>query len=74
MALLFLSIALWWVLGSAFNNHGWAAVVVAVIWGIIAAVLASMGRTNLKTINGMPHTVETAKQVPDALKGSEGRA
>ncbi len=74
MALLFLSIALWWALGSVFDNRGWAAVVVAVIWGIIAAVLASMGRKNLKTINGMPRTVETTKQVPDALKGNEGRA
>lgn len=74
MALLFLSIALWWALGSAFDNRGWAAVVVGVIWGIIAAVLAAMGRKDLKTINGMPRTVETAKQVPDALKGNEGRA
>jgi hypothetical protein len=74
MALLFLSIALWWGLGSLLDNHGWAAVVVAVIWGIIAAVLASMGRKNLKTINGMPRTVETAKQVPDALKGNEETA
>lgn len=74
MALLFLSIALWWALGALFDNLGWAAVVVAVIWGIIAAVLASMGRKNLKTINGMPRTVETAKQVPDALKGNEDRA
>lgn len=74
LALLFLSIALWWGLGSLMNNHGWAAVVVAVIWGIIAAVLASMGRKRLKTINGMPRTVETASKVPDALKGNEDRA
>ncbi len=74
MALLFLSIALWWAIGSALHSLGWSAVIVAVVWGIVAAVLASMGRTDLKTINGMPRTVETAKQVPDALKGNEGRA
>lgn len=74
MALLFLSIALWWALGSAFDSLGWSAVVVAVLWGIIAAVMAAMGRTNLKTMNGMPRTVETAKKVPDALKGNEGRS
>lgn len=74
MALLFLSVALWWALGSAFDSLGWSAVVVAVIWAIIAAVMAAMGRTNLNTINGMPRTVETAKQVPAALKGNEGRS
>lgn len=74
MALLFLSVALWWALGSAFKNLGWSAVVVAVIWAIIAAVMAAMGRTNLKTITGMPRTVETAKQVPGALKGNEGKS
>ena len=42
MVLLFLSIALWWGLGNAIGR-GWSALVVAVIWAIIAAILASMG-------------------------------
>ena len=33
---------------------GWSAVVVAIIWGIIAAVLASMGRKELKKIQACP--------------------
>ena len=41
--LLFLSLALWWALGNVMGL-GWSAVVVAVIWGIVAAVLAAMGR------------------------------
>ena len=41
---------------------GWSAVVVAVIWGIIAAVLASIGRKELKAIKGMPQTAETSRK------------
>ena len=68
--LLFLSIALWWGLGSAIGR-GWSAVVVAVIWAIIAAVLAAMGRTKLKQVKGIPQTTATAREIPDALKGNE---
>ena len=70
-ALLFLSVALWWALGSWMDNRGWAAVIVAVLWAVIAAILASMGRGQLKKVSGLPRTVETAKKVPDALKGNE---
>ncbi|MBD1542004.1 phage holin family protein, partial [Arthrobacter sp. IA7] len=58
--LLFLSIALWYALGELMGL-GWSAVVVAILWGIIAAILASIGRKELKTIKGMPQTMETAK-------------
>jgi hypothetical protein len=63
-------------LGSAIPL-GWAALIVAVIWGIVAAVLAMSGRKQLKTIsfaglkniNPKPEqTVETLQQVPGALK------
>src|SRR5918998_4386352 len=39
LTILFLSIALWWALGYLIGN-AWSAVVVAVIWGIVAAILA----------------------------------
>lgn len=68
--LLWLSVALWWALG-AVMDRGWAAVVVAAIWAVIAAVLAVMGRSQMQKVRGLPYTVETAKQVPDALKGNE---
>ena len=70
MVLLFLSVALWWALGASIGR-GWSAVVVALIWALIAAVLATMGRTQLKAVTGMPKTAETAKKIPDALKGNE---
>jgi putative superfamily III holin-X len=76
MLALFLSIALWWAL-SHLVGHSWSALIVAVIWGIIAAVLFSMGRkqlkqidfSGLKQVNPKPErTVETLQQVPGALK------
>ena len=68
--LLFLSVALWWAIGSA-TGLGWSAVIVAVIWGIIAAVLYAAGRNSLKSVRGIPKTADTVKKIPDALKGNE---
>jgi len=68
--LLFLSVALWWAIGSA-TGLGWSALIVAVIWAIIAAVLATVGRNSLKSIRGIPKTADTVKKIPDALKGNE---
>jgi Putative Actinobacterial Holin-X, holin superfamily III len=72
MAVLFLSICLWWALGHLIGN-GWSALVVAVIWGIVGAVLYSSGRKKLREVNPTPErTVDTLKNVPDALKGEAG--
>jgi hypothetical protein len=69
MVLLFLSFALWWGLANVMDE-GWAALITAAVWAIIAAVLAVRGRSMLKTVNPKPErTVQTVKQVPDALKG-----
>jgi len=69
MVALFLSIALWWALANAMDE-GWAALVVAVLWAVIAAVLASVGRKRLREVNPKPErTIQTIKEVPDALKG-----
>jgi hypothetical protein len=70
MTLLFLSIALWWALGEAIGR-GWSAVVVAVIWAIVAAVLYSRGRAEFKKAPGMPETTDSIKKIPDALRGRE---
>ncbi|MDN4642806.1 phage holin family protein [Arthrobacter sp. PsM3] len=65
--LLFLSLALWWALGNVMGL-GWSGVVVAIIWGIVAAVLAAMGRKELNAIKGMPQTAETLQEIPPTLK------
>ena len=69
-ALLFLSVALWWALGDLVGL-GWSAVIVAVIWAVIAAILAAVGRREVKQVKGIPQTVETTKEIPEALKGNE---
>ncbi|APF34951.1 phage holin family protein [Microbacterium sp. AISO3] len=70
MAIFFLSIALWWALGHLVGL-GWSAVIVAVIWGIIAAVLYALGRKQLERVQGAPQTAETLGKIPDALKRNE---
>ncbi len=69
--LLFLSLTLWMVLMYLLDDWAWSALIVAVLWGIVAAVLAVMGRNQMKTVEGMPRTADSAKRVPDALKGNE---
>lgn len=70
MVLLFLSIALWWALGSAIGR-GWSAVVVAVVWAVVAAVLAMRGRTQLREVEGLPETADSVRKIPHALQGHE---
>jgi hypothetical protein len=71
LAVLFLSVTLWMALAYLFDNLAWSALVVAALWGIVAAVLAAIGRKKMKEVQGIPRTTETAKRVPDALKGNE---
>lgn len=69
MVLLFLSIALWWGLANVMDQ-GWAALIVAAVWAVIATVLYLTGRKNMRTVHPKPErTVDTVRQVPDALKG-----
>lgn len=62
--LLFASVALWWGLGDLIDSLGWSAVIVAVLWGIVAAVLYVMGKKEFDRVQGMPRTVDTLKQIP----------
>jgi hypothetical protein len=70
MAVLFLSIAGWWALGTLIGN-GWSGLVVAVIWAIIALILFLIGKKQLKEVNGAPKTVESLKKIPESLKRNE---
>jgi len=72
MALLFLSLALWWALGDLFDSLGWSAVVVGLLWALAAGLMAAMGRTRMRRATPLaPRTVDTAQHIPDALKGHE---
>jgi hypothetical protein len=71
MVLLFLSFALWWGLSNVMDQ-GWAALIVAAVWAVIAAVLVPMARAQLRQLRGLPRTTETIKDIPDALKVDRG--
>jgi len=70
LTVLFLSLAAWWGLGQVINI-AWAAVIVAVVWAIVATVLFVVGRNEIQAIRGTPETVDSLKQIPDALKRNE---
>jgi hypothetical protein len=67
MVALFLSLALWAGLSNVMDA-GWAALIVAVIWGAIAAVLYSMAKRNSERIRGLKQTNDSVQRIPDALK------
>jgi hypothetical protein len=70
MVLLFLSISLWWGLENVMDA-GWAALIVAAVWGVIGAILFVTGRSTMRTVNPKPErTVETMNEIPGALKPS----
>ena len=70
MAVLFLSIALWAGLSNVMDA-GWAGVIVAVLWAIIAAILYAVGKSQMKKVEGVPQTVETLSEIPSTLKRNE---
>jgi hypothetical protein len=69
--LLFLSTAAMWGLGHLLDSDGWAALIVAVVWGIIAAILGVVGKKELQKVRGIPDTTDTVGKIPNALKGQE---
>ena len=72
LAVVLLSFALVFALGNVMDL-GWAALIVAVIWGIIGAVLYANGRKKLKTVDPMPRrTVDTIKEDAQWLKNPTG--
>jgi hypothetical protein len=72
LAVVLLSFALVFALGNVMDL-GWAALIVAVIWGIIGAVLFANGRKKLKTVDPMPRrTVDTLKEDAEWLKNPTG--
>lgn len=51
MTLLFASIAVWWGLSNVMD-HGWAALIVTAVWGIVCALLyaASKNRSTTSSV------------------------
>lgn len=60
--LIFLSLTVMFALGEAMALL-WAALIVTVVWAIVAAVLAVLGRSRLKNVEPtLPTTTETLKE------------
>ncbi len=72
ITVLLLSFAVVFGLGNVMDL-GWAALIVGVVWGIVAAVLYANGRKKLKDVDPVPHrTVETLKEDAKWLKNPTG--
>lgn len=77
--LLFLSLTIMWALDNVMNL-ALAALIVAVLWGVIAGVLAMLGKKNLDrgqktlqqaTSDPMPQTRQTVTEIPDTVNPSK---
>ena len=65
---MFVSLTVMWALDEAMDLI-WAALIVAVIWAVVAVVLAMTGRKELREVNPKPDlTVETLKEDAKWLK------
>ena len=72
LAVVLLSFALVFALSNVMDP-GWAALIVAVIWAIIGAVLYANGRKKLKDLDPVPRrTVDTIKEDAQWLKNPTG--
>ena len=72
MVLVLLSFALVFALSNVMDP-AWAALIVAVIWAIIGAVLYANGRKKLKNVDPVPRrTVDTIKEDAQWLKNPTG--
>jgi len=72
MTVVLLSFAIVFGLGNVMDL-GWAALIVAVVWGAVAAVLYANGRKKLRAVDPMPRqTVETLKEDAQWLKNPTG--
>jgi len=72
LMLAFASLALMFGLGH-WMALGWAALIVAVLWAVVAAVLASSGRKAIKNVSpALPQTTDTLKEDAQWAKRPRG--
>jgi Putative Actinobacterial Holin-X, holin superfamily III len=51
---------------------GWAALIVGVLWAVVAIALQSAGRRRLKTVEPLPQTTQTLKENVSWLQNPTG--
>jgi len=65
---LFLSVGLWWTLGSAVG-HCWSGLIVAGLWALVAVVLVRLGRQQLVGVRREIRTAETWERIVNGVAG-----
>lgn len=78
MVLVALTLAMWWgfavLIGTVDEPAlGISGVIVAVIWAVIAAILAFAGKSQIDKMQGLEQTQETVQKIPNAVTGHEER-
>lgn len=68
--LLFLSLAAMFGLAH-WVGLGWSALIVAGVWAIIAAVMATVAKKQFNSAKGLPKTKETIKDIPPTFNPKE---
>ena len=71
MAIFFLSVALMWALADALESIPGGAIIVALIWLIVAVVLGVLGKKKMDEVEGMPRTVDSMKKIPETVTRNE---
>jgi uncharacterized membrane protein YqjE len=71
LLLLFLSLTVMLALGNLMDL-AWAALIVTVLWGLVAAVLAALGRKRLKTVD--PRLDQTAESLKEDARWVKGQS
>jgi uncharacterized membrane protein YqjE len=61
LALLFLSLALAWLLDQAMNT-ALAFAIVGVLWAVAALILVTKGKKDIKSVSALPTTKQTLKE------------
>jgi F0F1-type ATP synthase assembly protein I len=70
LALLFVSLALAWLLDQAMNT-ALAFLLVGVLWAVVAVVLLSSAKKKAKQVEPLPETTETLKEDMEWLKAQK---
>lgn len=78
MVLVALTLAMWWAFAVLIGTVdepalGLSGVIVAVIWAVIAAILALAGKSQFDKMKGLEQTQETVQKIPNAATGHEER-
>ena len=75
LALIFLSLALWWALGDLFDSLGWSALVVGLLWARRSRRHGGHGSQPDEAVltARAAHRADTPRTFPQALKGHETR-